>query len=81
MVRKVKRLTRSDDRILGGVLAGFAEYFEIDPTLVRLLFVLVALLTAVFPLVIFYIIAWIVMPERSGSRIIDAEAKNTKRRR
>ena len=37
----VKRLYRStDDRMIAGVCAGLAEYIDIDPTIVRLLFVL-----------------------------------------
>jgi phage shock protein PspC (stress-responsive transcriptional regulator) len=41
-----KRLYRSEtDRMIAGVCAGFAEYFEIDPALVRLVFVLFALLS------------------------------------
>ena len=36
-----KRLYRSrDDRMIAGVCAGLAEYIDIDPTIVRLLFVL-----------------------------------------
>ena len=47
-----KKLYRSRDRILGGVLAGFSEYIYADKTVVRLLYALI------------YIIAWIVIPER-----------------
>ena len=58
-----KRLTRSEaNKMIGGVCAGFGEYFDIDFTLVRLIFVALGLLTAVFPMLIFYIIAWIVIP-------------------
>ncbi len=58
-----KRLTRSLNRkMLGGVCGGFADYFDIDPSLVRLIFVGLALVTAVLPMLIFYVIAWIVVP-------------------
>jgi phage shock protein C len=58
-----KKLTRSEEhKMIGGVCAGFGEYFDIDYTLVRLIFVALGLLTAVFPMLIFYIIAWIVIP-------------------
>lgn len=41
MTSEYKRLFRSvDDRMIAGVCAGVADYFDIDPTLVRLLFVL-----------------------------------------
>jgi len=58
-----KRLYRSNrDVMLGGVAAGLAEYFSLDPTIVRLLFVLLALVTAVFPMMLVYLILWIVIP-------------------
>lgn len=58
-----KKLSRSEEnKMIGGVCAGFGEYFDIDYTLVRLIFVALALMTAIFPMVIFYVIAWIVIP-------------------
>lgn len=58
-----KRLYRSNrDIMLGGVAAGIAEYFNVDPTLIRLLFVLLAFATAGFPVVLLYFILWVIMP-------------------
>lgn len=58
-----KRLFRSvDHKMLGGICAGLADYFDIDVSLVRLAFVGIAILSAFFPMFIFYIIAWIVIP-------------------
>lgn len=62
---KNRRLYRSNDRVLGGVCAGIAEYFSIDPTWVRLGVVLLAVVSTGGPVVIAYIICWIVLPERS----------------
>jgi phage shock protein C len=59
-----KKLYRSRDRILGGVLAGFAEYIYADKTVVRLLYALVSILSAGFPGLLIYIVAWIVIPEK-----------------
>ncbi|NSW52728.1 MAG: PspC domain-containing protein [Anaerolineae bacterium] len=59
----VKRLYRSrSDRMLGGVCAGLAEYFSLDPTLVRLVFLILFLMGTMgfWP----YLILWIVVPER-----------------
>jgi len=57
-----KRLVRPrSDRKIAGVCAGFAEYFDLDVTLVRLLWLFVAIMTGVGFLA--YPIAWIVMPE------------------
>ena len=57
-----KRLTRSTtDRMVAGVAGGLAEYLSIDPTLVRLIFVLLAL--AGGPGLIIYLVLWLIMPE------------------
>ena len=57
-----KKLYRSrSNRMIGGVCAGLAEYFNVDPTIVRLVFVLFAL--AGGPGLILYIIMAIVVPE------------------
>lgn len=55
-----RRLRRSADKTIGGVAAGIAEYFAIDPTLVRL--GLVALVFAGGSGVLAYLIAWLVIP-------------------
>jgi phage shock protein C len=61
--RPVKRLMRSaSDVKLAGVCGGMAEYFECDPTLVRLGWVVLTLASAGFPGIIGYIVCWIVMP-------------------
>ena len=62
-----KRLMRSTrNRMLGGVLGGFAEYADVDSTLVRLIFVLVLIFTGIIPGLIAYIVAWFVIPEASA---------------
>jgi len=64
-----KRLNRSlSSKMLGGVCGGLADYFDIDPSLVRLIFVGLALVTAVLPMLIFYVIAWIVIPLESAQK-------------
>lgn len=58
-----KRFYRSTtDRVIGGVSAGLGEYFSLDPVLIRLLFVIFALVGGGGVLV--YIIFWIVIPEK-----------------
>ena len=57
-----KKLYRSSkDKILGGVAAGLADYFNIDPTLVRVLFVVILFLGGTG--ILAYIIMWIIVPE------------------
>ena len=58
-----KNLYRSDDKMLGGVCAGLAEYLDTDPTAVRLLYAGLTFFTA-FSGVILYPILWIIMPEK-----------------
>lgn len=61
------RLTRSQDHILGGVAAGLAEYLDIDPTLVRVAWVLAVVFG--LPLAILgYVILWIIMPSPEAGR-------------
>ncbi len=65
----MKQLYRSEtNRVWKGVLGGFGEYFDIDPTLLRVLFVVFVLATGFFPGVIAYIIATFLMPVKSESR-------------
>ena len=51
-----------NDKIIAGVASGLAEYFGIDTTIVRLLFLLLLLPGGLSPLL--YVVLWIVMPER-----------------
>ncbi len=60
-----KKLYRSSkQRMVAGICGGLAEYFDMDVNIMRLLFVAISLLSVLFPMVIFYIIAWIIVPER-----------------
>lgn len=71
MSRRKKQLTKSDDKVLCGVLGGVAEYYDWDKTITRI----VAAVLCIFPGHIFggllvYLIAAVVMPEpddRDGS--------------
>jgi phage shock protein C len=75
-----KRLTRSrTDEWFGGVAGGLAEYFDTDPTLIRVAFVVAAILTSGFAIV-GYIIAWIVIPE-AGEEDAGGAAPATRKRR
>ena len=53
-------LHRSSNKVFSGVLAGLAEYFDVDPTFVRVLWILFCL--AGGSGVLLYLILWIVMP-------------------
>ncbi len=74
-----KRLHRArEGRVVAGVCAGLAVYFGVDPTLVRLAFVLVTLFGGLG--VLFYLCAWIVIPEEGGNGTSIAEDLVNKRR-
>lgn len=67
---KTKKLYRStDDYIVGGVCAGLGEYFNIDPVIVRILFILLTLGNGVGLVV--YIILMIVLPKRGHGEYND----------
>lgn len=57
-----KRLTKGHDKCLAGVCSGLAEYFDIDPTLVRLGYAALSIFTVGFPGVVLYIVMALVMP-------------------
>ncbi len=58
------RLFRNtENKMIGGVAAGLAEYFQIDVTVVRILLVLAFFIPKPFPIVLIYIVFWIVMPD------------------
>ena len=60
----MSKLTKSThNRMVSGVCGGLAEYFDLDPTLVRVGYVLLAFLSAAFPGLILYFILSIVMPD------------------
>ena len=62
----MKRLYKSEtDKKIFGVCAGIAEYLDIDPTVVRVLCVVLALITGLFPGIFAYIILAFIMPKKS----------------
>ena len=65
-----KKLYRSQkQKMIAGICGGLAEYFNIDVSLARLLFVALALLTALLPMALFYFIAWIIVPAEEKSEL------------
>jgi len=60
--KDIKRVYRSKkNKMLAGVCGGIAEYFEVDPVIVRLLLVLLVLMG--FAGIILYLVAWLLIPE------------------
>ena len=52
------------DKMIGGVCGGIARWLGWDPTLVRVLYVVVSVLSAAFPGLLVYAVLWAVMPAR-----------------
>lgn len=61
--RARRRLYRSrDERMIGGVCGGIAEWLGWDPTIVRVLYVVVSILSVAFPGILAYLVLWIIVP-------------------
>jgi phage shock protein C len=70
-----RRLTRSEtNRMIAGVCGGLAEYVDVDPTLMRVAAVILAILG---PGVIAYVVMWIAVPKASAARASDAGVSDT----
>ena len=55
----------SGDRIIAGVCGGIARWLGWSPTVVRILYVLVSILSAAFPGILVYLLLWLLMPQES----------------
>lgn len=70
-----KRLVRSQtDRMVGGVCGGIGQYFEIDPTLVRIAFAGLVLIGVGSPILL-YLLLWIIMPAADSPRALTDSAR------
>lgn len=66
MAQKIKRLYRSaKERILGGVCGGIGEYLNVDPTIIRVIWILFGL--SGFG-ILAYLIAWLIIPKNPDQK-------------
>lgn len=71
-----KRLYRSrTNRVFAGVIGGIGEYFDTDPVLLRVAWVVITIFSGVFPGLIAYIIAALIVPERPVGAVPDEDFK------
>ncbi len=63
MAEKKRFYKDTENEKIGGVCAGIADYFAIDPTIVRMIWVLFSLYYGIG--VLLYIAAWIVLPDKN----------------
>lgn len=58
------RLRRSrSNRMIAGVIGGLARYFGIDPTMARVIYVILSVVSVAFPGLLVYILLWLLIPE------------------
>lgn len=63
----IKKLYRSrTDRVVSGVLAGIGKYAAVDATIVRVIFIITAVITGIVPLAFAYLVLALVVPEEKG---------------
>lgn len=74
----MKKLYRSEEnKVWKGIIGGFGEYFNIDPVLIRIVFVFFVLVTGIVPGVLTYVIAIFVIPKKGipDAEIVDDRVK------
>ncbi|MEX2147465.1 MAG: PspC domain-containing protein [Candidatus Rokuibacteriota bacterium] len=54
------------NKMIAGVCGGIAEWLDWDPTLVRILYIVVSIMSVAFPGILAYLILWIVMPRAAA---------------
>jgi len=72
MNKTTKQLYRSKtDRVLGGVSGGLADYFEVDSTLIRIIFIILFFSGGAGLLL--YLVLWLIIPSRPGKKIAEED--------
>jgi phage shock protein C len=60
------------NRQIAGVVGGLADYFGVDSTLLRVIYVVGSIVSAAFPGLLVYLLLWLLMPEAEDSAAPDA---------
>jgi phage shock protein PspC (stress-responsive transcriptional regulator) len=63
-----------DKRMIAGVLGGIAEHFDLNVTLLRVLYVIVSIASAAFPGILVYVLLWLLIPARRPEDVGPARA-------
>lgn len=65
-----KKLQRDKEKaVVSGVLSGMANYFDQDPVLFRALAIAFLILTGIFPGLLLYLAAWVILPQNGGRKV------------
>jgi phage shock protein C len=68
MANRNQPLRRSrEHRMIAGVIGGLAEYFDRDPTFLRVLYVALSIASAAFPGILIYLLLWLIIPLRDST--------------
>jgi len=60
-----KNLYKSDkNKIIAGIFGGLGEYYDVDPTILRLAWILICIFTGLFPGLLAYLIAMLIVPQK-----------------
>ena len=74
MDNEIKKLYKSkENKVVSGVIGGIGEYFELDPVILRLVYSVVVLFTGLFPGLVVYIIASLIIPVKNGDQPVKSE--------
>ena len=60
MATALRRSTSNS--MIAGVVGGLAEHFDLDPTMLRVIYVIVSILSVAFPGILVYLVLWVVIP-------------------
>jgi len=77
----MKKLYRSStNKVLKGIIGGFGEYFNIDPILLRVIFIFFVLATGIIPGIATYVIALFIVPKRpiAQAEVVDEKNEESK---
>ena len=75
-----KKLTKSKNKVFLGVCGGLANYLHVDPTVVRLIALVLLVMTGFFPVGLIYLVAGLIMPDADDKDdgVVEGEFKERK---
>ncbi len=74
MKKSMKKLYRSkDNKVWAGIFGGVGEYFDIDPALIRLLWIIIVICSGIIPALLAYFVALFIVPKNPVKPIKQAE--------
>ncbi|HMB17365.1 MAG TPA: PspC domain-containing protein [Candidatus Paceibacterota bacterium] len=75
-----KKLYRSEDnKVFAGIIGGIGEYMDVDPTILRLVFIFLVMVTGIIPGVIAYFVAMLVVPKKPKEKVEKENKKENKK--